>query len=66
MSIKSNQSKQYDYNVIQIPWKHNGVDTGVYGNFREDTGACLGTTSHIYKVIQNVDLVMAARANRWT
>lgn len=55
------QSDKYDFEVIQKPWIEDGQKTGVFGNFRTDTGACLGTTSDQYGIVQNADLVKAAR-----
>jgi hypothetical protein len=54
------QSSKFDFTVIQEPWIRNGVNTGVFGNFRTDTGACLGTATERYGIVQNSDLEAAA------
>ena len=45
MSRMAAQSNVWDFNVIQEPIERKGRSTGYFGNFREDTGECLGITS---------------------
>ncbi len=65
MSKKSPQSNIWNFGVTQLRMTHprTGVPLGnVFGNFRDDTGECLGTTSEQYGVLQNSDLMDTARA----
>jgi hypothetical protein len=64
MSKKASQSNDYNFKVVQLQLRHpvtNNLLHGQYGNFREDTGECLGTTSEQYGIIQNDALIDAAR-----
>jgi hypothetical protein len=56
------QSSAFQFKVVQKPWIENGKPTGFYGNFREDTGACLGVTSEQYGLLQNEELLDTALA----
>jgi Domain of unknown function (DUF932) len=63
MSMKSNQSSNWQFTVRQLPMRHpesNIVIPNLFGNFRDDTGECLGTTSEQYGLIQNTELLSAA------
>jgi len=65
MSMKSNQSDKWQFTVSQLPMRHpnsNAVIPNLFGNFRDDTSECLGTTSEQYGLIQNADLLDAAHA----
>ena len=65
MSKKAPQSNDWNFTVSQIQLRHpvtNALLKGQYGNFRDDTGECLGTTSEQYGIIQNATLMDAARA----
>jgi len=62
MPKQATQSIEYNFRVVREEVVRNGVKTGFFGNYREDTGACLGMTSDDYGVIQNADLVDAAHA----
>lgn len=63
MSRKAQQSSDWDYRVVQDKLERHGKTIpGYFGNFREDTGECLGTTSEQYGIIQNADLLDAAKA----
>lgn len=65
MARPSNQSAQWNFTVAQLPMRHpvtNAVIPNLFGNFREDTGACLGTTSEQYGLIQNPVLMETAVA----
>lgn len=64
MSKKASQSNDWNFHVVQLQLRHpqtSALLKGQYGNFREDTGECLGTTSEQYGLIQNDDLMYAAR-----
>lgn len=54
------QSADYKFVVTQEPWVRNNKPTGFFGNFREDTGECLGVTTEQYGLIQNEALLEAA------
>jgi hypothetical protein len=62
MSKQANQSDVWNYTVAQLQLKHPLTDKHIpqFGNFREDTGECLGVTSEQYGIIQNADLLGAA------
>lgn len=62
MARPSNQSAVWDFTVSQLPMPHpkGGIIPNLFGNFRDDTGECLGTTSEQYGLIQNRDLITAA------
>lgn len=65
MSKQASQSQNWDFTVSQLQLRHpisNQPLHGQYGNFRDDTGKCLGTTSEQYGIIQNKTLLDAARA----
>jgi len=62
MARNAQQSQDYKFTVSQQAIIHNGKPTGFFGNFREDTGACLGMTSDQYGLVQNDELVDAAIA----
>jgi hypothetical protein len=62
MSRKAQQSNKWNFKVIQEKISRKGKDTGFIGNFREDTGECLGMVTDNYGVIQNADLIEAAKA----
>ena len=65
MSKKATQSANWNFTVVQrqIPSPIAGRGPIPYfGNFREDTGDCLGITSEQYGIIQNGALLDAARA----
>lgn len=62
MSRKARQSNQWKFNVYQEPVIHKGVKTGFIGNYREDNNECLGMVTDDYGIIQNADLLDAARA----
>jgi hypothetical protein len=62
MSKPAIQSQDYKFNVVQQPIIHNGRKTGFFGNFREDTGVCLGITSDQYGLVQNDELMESAYA----
>jgi hypothetical protein len=62
MAKQATQSKDYKFTVSQQAIVHNGKPTGFFGNFREDTGSCLGITSEQYGLVQNTALLDAARA----
>jgi hypothetical protein len=55
------QSKTYQFTVTQQALIHANKPTGFFGNFREDTGECLGVTSEQYGIVQNSALLDAAR-----
>jgi len=61
MANKTVQSNKHEFTVIQEPWIRDGKHTGVFGNFRADTGACLGTTTERYGLVQNEALLDAAQ-----
>lgn len=64
MSKKASQNRAWDFRVAQIQLRHPVTHVllrGHYGNFREDTGECLGTTSQQYGLIQNAVLMQAVR-----
>lgn len=61
MSKQAPQSKNYQFTVSQQALIHANKPTGFFGNFREDTGECLGITSEQYGIVQNSDLLNAAR-----
>ena len=63
MARPSNQSADWQFRVAQLPMRHpetQRIIPNLFGNFREDTGECLGTTSESYGLIQNTELVEAA------
>ena len=62
MSRTAKQTSEYQFTVTQQALIHNGVATGYFGNFREDTGKCLGVTSEQYGLVQNTDLLNAAES----
>lgn len=65
MSRKSSQSNNWNFTVSQLQLRHpitNQPLRNQFGNFRDDTGECLGTTSEQYGIIQNPALLDAARA----
>jgi hypothetical protein len=64
MSKQANQSDQWKFKVEQLQLRHpiTGKPIPQFGNFREDTGECLGVTSEQYGLIQNEDLLSAAHA----
>ena len=62
MARNAIQSNDYNFLVKQEALIHNGKPTGFFGNFRDDTGACLGVTSEQYALVQNTDLLDAALA----
>lgn len=62
MSKPANQSDNYRFRVKQEVIIHNGRKTGFFGNFREDSGECLGMTSDQYGLVQNDELLDAAYA----
>lgn len=64
MSRQANQSGTWDYNVVQLQLQHPTLHTPIpqFGNFREDTGECLGVTSEKYGLVQNGILLEAAQA----
>jgi len=64
MSKQASQSSDWNFNVQQIQLRHpitQALLGGQFGNFRDDTGECLGTTSEQYGIIQNVTLMDMAR-----
>lgn len=65
MARPSNQSAAWEFTVSQLPMKHPNTGNlipNLFGNFRDDTGACLGTTSEAYGLVQNTALMEAAFA----
>ena len=63
--MQSNQSDKWQFTVSQLPMRHpssNLVIPNLFGNFRDDTGDYLGTTSEQYGLVQNSDLLDAAHA----
>jgi hypothetical protein len=64
MPREAKQSQDYKFNVVQLQLRHPVTNAPIkqYGNFREDTGACLGVTSDEYGIMQNNDLLSAAVA----
>lgn len=64
MSKKAPQSSDWNFNVTQLQLRHpiSNALLPQFGNFRDDTGECLGTTSDQYGLIQNATLMDAARA----
>ena len=65
MSKKAPQSSDWNFTVRQIQLRHpisQALLEGQFGNFRDDTGECLGTTSEQYGIIQNATLMDMARA----
>ncbi len=50
------QSNNWKFTVVQEQWFRDGKATGFFGNFRTDTGACLGVTTEKYGIIQNEEL----------
>jgi hypothetical protein len=65
MSKPATQSANWNFTVKQLQLRHpitNTLLANQYGNFREDTGECLGTTSEQYGIIQNNQLLDAAHA----
>lgn len=60
MAQDAKQSEDYKFKVVQEPILHNNKPIGYFGNFRKDTGACLGITSERYGLLQNEDLLNAA------
>ncbi len=56
-------SDSYDFQVVQEPLFNRGGKAAVVGkspvmgNFRTDTGQCLGTSTEAYAIVQNGDLV---------
>lgn len=64
MSKKATQSNDWNFNVVQrqLPSPMQGRGPlPFFGNFREDTGDCLGVTTEQYGIIQNGALLDAAR-----
>ena len=63
MSRPSNQSANWQFNVVQLQLRHPATNAAIpqFGNFRDDTGECLGVTSEQYGLIQNSELLDAAR-----
>lgn len=65
MSKQASQSVRWDFTVSQLQLRHpvsNALLKGQFGNFRNDTGECLGTTSEQYGLIQNRTLLDAAHS----
>lgn len=65
MSRQANQSNNYAFRVVQLQLRHPVTNVPLanqFGNFRDDTGQCLGTTSEQYGIIQNADLLDYARS----
>jgi hypothetical protein len=64
MSKQANQSDKWNYAVRQLQMRHPLTNALIpqFGNFREDTGECLGITSEQYGLIQNAELRDAAHA----
>lgn len=65
MSKPASQSNEWQFNVTQLQLRHpvtNAPLKNQFGNFRDDTGECLGTTSEQYGIIQNTELMQAAYA----
>ena len=64
MSKQANQSDKWNYTVAQLQLRHPITNALIpqFGNFREDTGECLGVTSEQYGLIQNGTLLDAAHA----
>jgi hypothetical protein len=63
MSRKARQSTDWKFRVVQEPLERKGkIIPNLFGNFREDTGECLGSTSDQYGLIQNEDILDAAKA----
>jgi hypothetical protein len=64
MSQKANQSDKWNFSVTQLQLRHPLTNAKIpqFGNFREDTGECLGVTSEQYGLIQNAELLDAAHA----
>ena len=65
MSKNASQSTNWNFTVSQLQLRHpvsNLLLPNQYGNFRDDTGECLGTTSEQYGIIQNGALLDAAHA----
>lgn len=64
MSKQANQSDRWNYTVAQLQLRHPLTNAPIpqFGNFREDTGECLGVTSERYGLIQNHELLNAAHA----
>jgi hypothetical protein len=64
MSKNANQSSNWNFKVAQIQLRHPVTNHPIpqYGNFREDTGECLGVTSEKYGLLQNTELLDAAHA----
>lgn len=65
MARPSNQNSQWNFTVSQLPMRHPNTGATIpnlFGNFRDDTGACLGTTSEQYGIVQNNALMETAIA----
>jgi hypothetical protein len=62
MSKAANQSDRWNYTVKQLQLRHPETNALIpqFGNFREDTGECLGVASEQYGLIQNSELLDAA------
>jgi hypothetical protein len=56
------QSNNWKFHVVQEQWTRNNKQTGFFGNFRTDTGECLGVTTEKYGIIQNEELYNTAIA----
>jgi len=65
MSKQASQSNKWQFTVTQRQLPSPIAGKGplpFYGNFRDDTGACLGVTTEQYGIIQNEVLMNAAYA----
>lgn len=65
MSKKATQSNDWNFTVTQRQLPSPIVGRGplpFFGNFRDDTGECLGVTTEQYGIIQNSALLDSARA----
>jgi NTP pyrophosphatase (non-canonical NTP hydrolase) len=63
MSKPANQSNKWQFTVVQaqLPSPFGG-NVPYWGNFRTDTNECIGVTTEQYGILQNSDLIDAARA----
>lgn len=65
MSRNASQSSKWDFTVTQHQLPSPIAGRGnlpFFGNFRDDTGECLGVTTEQYGIVQNSELMDAARA----
>jgi hypothetical protein len=61
MSRQSTQNNNYGFTVVQEQLTHKGRGLPLFGNFRTDTGEFLGAASENYGLVQNTELLDAAR-----